>query len=180
MGLPELWQVYDSAGGPVVGRGEVADAFAEDFSLHMANSHVWLWRDFEGSRQLLIQKRADHLPRRPGYLHASASGHVNLGERPADAAVREAHEELGVELSEGGLNELFVMQGGPRNESFNYVYTYRFGPNSVVTVNPSEVQSVEWVDLIQFDQMRLFPEDHKLINLGKEYFDMLVHAVERL
>ena len=80
MGSAELWQVYDQQGDAIEGYGETSDAFDSDHTLYMANAHVWLYRRGPSSRQLLLQIRAMHLPRKPGYLHSSASGHVNLGE----------------------------------------------------------------------------------------------------
>lgn len=180
MGLPELWQVYDSDGNAVAGRGEEADAFAQNPALYMGNSHIWLWRDFEGSRQVLVQKRADHVARRPGYLHASASGHVNVNESALGAAVRESFEELGVRLDERELKELFMLQGGLRNESFNYVYAYKAKPDLELVINPDEVQSVSWIEIHHFDSMRARPEDYMLIDLGQDYFSHLIGAIADL
>ncbi|MES2876523.1 MAG: NUDIX domain-containing protein [Patescibacteria group bacterium] len=143
----------------------------------MANSHVWVWREVNGIKELLIQRRAKHLPRRPGYLHASASGHVNLGESPQVAAIREAQEELSVNLDVNRLKELFVIKGGPRNESFNYAYAYEIEPSVQLEPNPDEVESVTWIELSQFDSMRKEPGAHMLIDLGQEYFDSLMTAI---
>jgi len=174
------WQVYDETGQPVKGHGEVADKFAEDTSLLMANSHLWLWRDQNTQRQILLQTRARHLPRKPGYLHASASGHVNLGESAKEAVIREANEELGVDLQPDTIRELFVLRGGARKESFNYVFSCRFDDSSRLLINKSEVERVDWVSLEEFVEMVRTPDKFKLIDLGSEYFEKLFALLKKL
>lgn len=178
MSLAELWQVYDAAGQQVVGRGETPEGFDKDPSLYMANSHVWVWRDSNGVREILLQRRAFHLPRRPGYLHASASGHVNLGERPELAAIREVNEEIGLNLARENLRVAFTEQGGPRGESYNHVFVCEADSFEELQPNRREVDSLRWVTLSSFDEMRRAPGEHLLIDLGQDYFDKLIAVLE--
>lgn len=177
MGLSELWQVYDSEGNAVSGRGEPASGFDLDHGLFMANAHVWLYRSGPSGRQVLLQKRAMHLTRRPGWLHASASGHVNVGEQPLDAAIRETQEELGLDLGPADLRFVFMMQGGPRAESFNHVFVSETGPHTEFNVNKNEVDSIRWYDLSEFDNMTHEPESHALIDLGHDYFERMLSGI---
>jgi 8-oxo-dGTP pyrophosphatase MutT (NUDIX family) len=146
----------------------------------MANAHVWIWRDESGERQKLLQKRALHLLRRPGFLHASASGHVNLGEAPLSAAVRETFEELGVTIEPTSLTEVFMSQGGPRGESFNYVFAHGVDSSARIVLNADEVADVQWVGLSKFDTMRRDLAAHKLIDLGSDYYNALLATLASL
>ncbi len=180
MVAPELWQVFDATGRPINGYGEVAEKFAIDDSLLMANSHLWLWRDYDTSRHILLQTRARHLPRKPGYFHASASGHVNLGESAKQAVLREAQEELGAVLQPSRVRELFMLRGGPRMESFNYVFSCQFDESIKLRINEAEVDHTDWVSLEVFAEMTQNPDKYKLINLGNEYFERLIAQLKTL
>lgn len=180
MSSAELWQVYDRHGKPVAGHGEAPNGFEMDFSLYMANAHVWLFRQGHADRQVLLQTRAKHLPRKPGYLHASASGHVNVDEQPLDAAIRETSEELGVEVHPDVTRFLFMQIGGSRGESYNYVYAYDATAHTDFGINHEEVESVSWVALSDLKKMATEPEKHRLIDLGDEYFDRLLQGISAL
>ena len=77
---------------------------SERFSVIPA-AYVYLIRD----GRVLLQQRQN-----TGYMDgmwvAGAAGHIELGETAAVAAVREAHEEIGVTLELGDLVPLTVMQ----------------------------------------------------------------------
>lgn len=180
MASAELWQVYDQHARAVEGHGEPAGAFDSDRSLYMANAHVWLYRNGSSEREVLLQTRAKHLPRKPGYLHASASGHVNLGEQPIDAAIRETQEELGIDVAPESASLLFMQQGGPRGESFNYIYACDGGSYAAFSANPNEVESIRWVTLYELRMMAREHEKYKLINLGQQYFDRMLSGIEAL
>lgn len=84
----------------VVGRFQVIPA-----------AYVLLRRDDE----VLLQLR-QHTGYRDGYWACAAAGHVELGESVFDAAVREAREEIGVELCTDDLVPLTAMHRTHRND----------------------------------------------------------------
>lgn len=51
---------------------------------------------FNSAGQLFLQKRANTKDIQPGKWDSSVGGHIDLGETPEQAALREAREELGV------------------------------------------------------------------------------------
>jgi len=60
--------------------------------------------------KIFLQKRSKTKDCFPGMYEASLSGHVMKGETPAEAAVRELKEELGIEAKQDQLRELFKMK----------------------------------------------------------------------
>jgi isopentenyldiphosphate isomerase len=116
----ELLDVVDEDGrriGPKP-RGEVH----RDGDWHVA-FHLWVV-----SRDgVLLQRRAHDKASWPGYLDASAAGHLVAGETVADG-VREAEEELGVAYAFGALAPLGVHRvaeeqpGGIVNRELQHVF----------------------------------------------------------
>jgi isopentenyl-diphosphate delta-isomerase len=180
MSKSELWQVFDSSGKAITAKGLPPEAFTKDPALYMANAHVWIWRENNKHRELLLQRRALDLVRRPGFLHASASGHVNVNESATDAAIREANEELGISLEPTNLTHFFTISGGLNNESFNYVFGYQYQNASLPNINEHEVMEAFWITLDSFAQMAKEPDKHKLIDLGSDYFSMLISSLSKL
>src|SRR3989337_1145688 len=65
--------------------------------------HVWIATP---DRRLLLQRRPRLQENFPGMWDVSAAGHVSAGENPWDTAVREAAEELGVEIRPDELRHI--------------------------------------------------------------------------
>ena len=121
---------------------EVASAF----SLVPA-SYVYLLAD----RQVLLQQR-----RNTGYMDgfwvAGAAGHVEAQETAAACAVREAAEELGVEIREGDLEPLTVMQrtdgtASPIGQRVDWFFAARSWRGRPTVMEPAKCAAVEWFDL---------------------------------
>lgn len=100
--MTELWQLYDEQGRPVIGKGSTKDDVFGKALLHGA-SHVWIWRHKGNKIQILLQKRAADKRTWPNYYDISAAGHIDLGEDPITAAVRETKEEIGHDVPDTDL-----------------------------------------------------------------------------
>lgn len=87
----ELWDIYDKDGlktGKQIHRGERLSA--GEYHLIVA---VWIKN---GKNEFLVQKRAKHV-KDPLMWHTTM-GNVKAGENSYDAALREAREELGIDV----------------------------------------------------------------------------------
>lgn len=74
-----------------------------DGDWHVA-SFVWIVaRRSNGAPRLVLQRRSLDKDAWPGHWDASCAGHVDAGERPIAAAVRELSEELGITVREDQL-----------------------------------------------------------------------------
>lgn len=179
-GIEELWQEYNTAGEPV-GEG-LTKAQARSGILH-GSSHVWLWRRNNNTVEVLLQKRADDKPTWPGYFDISAAGHIDFGESPLQAALREMNEELGVKLHAERLELLFVyhkpaanLPGGIIEEEFQWVYGVEFGEENFTHVD-GEVTSVEWHTLDSVRDMIAGKLQQKKIVAHKELYFVNLFAV---
>lgn len=148
----ELWQLYDEQGRPLAGRGASKDEVFKQGLLHGA-SHVWIWRCGGGQPEVLLQKRASDKRTWPDCYDISAAGHIDLGEKPIVAAIRETIEEIGLTVLEEDLQLISVhrahLSAGDdaiENE-FQWLYLLELPGDSHLSLQKSEVASVEWKTL---------------------------------
>ncbi|GAA4122009.1 hypothetical protein GCM10022415_25400 [Knoellia locipacati] len=107
-------------------------------------SYVYLLRGDE----VLLQQRA-HTGYMDGHWVAGAAGHVEPGESAVEAAVREAHEELGVDLREGDLELLTVMQrtdgtDDPVEQRVDWFWASRAWTGTPVISEPHKCADLGW------------------------------------
>jgi len=176
-----LWQLFAPNGTPIAGKGATADAFDADKSLTMGNAHIWFWKkNKDGVVEIMLQKRGP-IKRRPGWLHISVGGHIDVGEIALQTAVREAKEEMDVTIDPAKLYFVQTTRHFPRapHDIVN-VYLYRLSGEETFTLNDGEVAGFEWHTFDDFKEMIKDPESHKLVPMGDLYFGTLVTAVEHV
>lgn len=152
----ELFDIIDENGnktGIVRERG-VAH---RDGSRH-ATVHMWIARPNDRSGwDILLQKRSANKESHPGLLDISSAGHIEAGSEPLPAAIRELHEELGIEAEEEDLTPIGTWNvqyegefyGFPYRDnelSYEFLYTKPVEADALV-LQESEVESVQWIDL---------------------------------
>lgn len=141
--MSELVVLLDEAGRSV-GTAAKASVHHADTPLHLAFSCYVL----SDAGELLVTRRALGKHTWPGVWTNSLCGHPAPGEAVADAVVRRARDELGLELTDLRLvlpafRYRAVMPDGVVENEMCPVFTAR----PVTTVRPvaEEVDSVEWV-----------------------------------
>jgi 8-oxo-dGTP pyrophosphatase MutT (NUDIX family) len=175
----ELWQVFTENGLPVQDRGAIDDEFTRDPLMVMGNSHVWMWHKTDDGANVLLQKRALTKKTSPGFYHISAAGHINVGESPIAAALRETKEELGLTVDPERLYLVHVTRTAKHPQSLLYVFTYELMGDEAFSFDDGEVELVRWHDLEEFRTMTKNAAEHKLIDQGQAYFVPLVEAIKR-
>ena len=175
----DLWQVYADNDTPIPGKGATHEAFDADPTLIMGNAHIWFWKKSADSDiEIMLQKRGP-TKKRPGWYHISAGGHINVGETPIEAAVREAKEEMGFDIDPAKLCFLHTTRVHPKTmRDIMNVYLYQLHGNEEFTHPDGEVESFEWFALNDFKEMIKDPEGHKLVPMGQLYFGTLVAGLE--
>lgn len=155
----ELWQLFDDSGKPIKGRGAISDDIFGKGLLHGA-SHVWITRGSGTNKQVLLQKRAAKKRTYPNLFDISAAGHIDLGETPEEAAVREAKEEIGLKIDKNKLHFIMLdrtnvkVKGTDATENeYRWVYLYEIdGSQKNFILQNSEVDSLIWKSIKEFEK----------------------------
>lgn len=177
-------QLSDEQGNPISDKIDSV-RIAQEGILHYS-SHVWVWRTRREGYEVLLQKRADSKATWPGFWDISAAGHVDYGESPLDAAMREAKEELGLSLDPARLALLYVhrynlpVPGTNYTENeFRWVYAYRY-TNDIIGESDGEVSATRWTSAKKFYAMVEDPDGANLVDQMPDYFLSLHYGLERV
>lgn len=175
----EFWQVYSNNGTAISGKGAPKEEFNADVNLIMGNAHIWFWKADEEGVSILLQKRALTKPNKPGWFHISAGGHINVGETPVQAAVRETQEEMGLAIDETKLHfvqAVRIIEKDPRD--IVNVFLYQLKGDEEFTFVDGEVDSYEWRSLDNFKEITANAAENNLVPQGQFYFGTLIAALE--
>ena len=87
----EIFPIVDES-GEVIGSATRGECHSGSRLLHpVVHLHV-----FNSKGELYLQKRPDWKDIQPGKWDTSVGGHIDYGETPEEALLREVHEELGI------------------------------------------------------------------------------------
>ena len=91
----EYIDIVDEQGIPT---GETIErSIAHSKGIRHRTAHIWIVRKINNRYQVLMQKRAMNKESFPGMFDTSSAGHIQAGDEPLESALRELHEELGIQ-----------------------------------------------------------------------------------
>ena len=152
MSNTEIFPLVNEA-GEVVGKATRQECHSGSMLLHpVVHLHI-----FDNQGRLYLQKRSMDKDIQPGKWDTAVGGHVDLGENVHQALVREAAEELGIDISPLQVESMghYVFQSSRERE---LVFPFRVVFDG--DVRPSE----------ETDGGRFWPEEELRQALGKEVF----------
>lgn len=97
---------------------------------------------FNDQGELFLQKRSMKKDLNQGLWDTSAAGHVDTGEDYRLCAIREAEEELGIQL-ENKLQYRFKLNPTPQL-GMEFIQVYQAIHNGPFKLNPEEIETAEW------------------------------------
>jgi 8-oxo-dGTP pyrophosphatase MutT (NUDIX family) len=134
----ELLDIVD-AGDRVIGTALKRETEREPSLIHREVAIL-----IHRGNELLWQLRSAAKTVEPLTWDVACAGHVGAGERPAAAARRELHEELGLDAELTALERRLVHQ--PRETYFAYVFAAALPPGAQLTPDADEIAALEWCD----------------------------------
>ncbi len=114
-------------------------------------AYVLLTRDGPSGLEVLLQQRGPATTYMAGHWATAAAGHVEAGESVLGAAVREAREELGVDLDPAALVPLTAMHRtdpgnpAPIEQRVDFFFTVRSWSGVPVIREPEKCVDLRWV-----------------------------------
>lgn len=150
----ELWQEYAKNGELLKNGGRPAHLgnIVETKDVYYGAVGVYACRRSENRIEILFQKRSQTVDRFPGKWDISCAGHINYGEEPVEAAIRELKEEIGVVADKNQLQ--FVCSHRTDIGLYNF-YIYDLSDQTIdFHFDDQEVEKVEWVSLENSDEFR--------------------------
>jgi isopentenyl-diphosphate delta-isomerase len=179
--MQELWQLYDETGQPVKDQG-ITKQQAFTGILHGA-AQVWIWRRVNESLQVMVQQRSAIKPSWPNMWDISAAGHIDLGEEPIMAGIREIKEEIGLDCTPEDLQLIMhtrqqISYASIIENEWLWVYGLELKTDAKLTLQVEEVAQVNWLSLEEFEAEVMKP-DTKFVPHGTEYYQSVIAFVAK-
>jgi isopentenyldiphosphate isomerase len=173
------WQVFGDDGMPIEGKGGHRKDFEENPSYRVGAANIWMWRLSEEGVEVLLQKRAATKHTWPSHYDISASGHIDLGENPVQSAIREAKEEIDVDIDPSRLYFVQAIRTPLDKQEIDFVYTYQLTSDDNFAFGDGEVESVEWWSLEAFRYAAMHPDKHQMVPQGDRYFAGVIESLQQ-
>jgi ADP-ribose pyrophosphatase YjhB (NUDIX family) len=122
--------------------------------------------DTTGKLGLLIGRRDQKDASGQRILWSLPKGHIEEGETPEEAALREVEEETGIKSQiekSLGVIDFWFMAGGKRIHKTVHHYLFRES-GGLLAAQESEVDEVAWFPLDQIIEKLAYPDEKKLIS----------------
>lgn len=126
--------------------------------------------DSSGTKGLLIGRIDLKDQSREKLLWSLPKGHIEAGESPEQAAIREVREETGIESEiqkSLGVIDFWFMAGGKRIHKTVHHFVFK-EKGGRISPQVSEVDDVRWFPLNEIVDLLAYPDEKKLIARSKE------------
>ncbi len=126
--------------------------------------------DSSGTKGLLIGRIDLKDQSREKLLWSLPKGHIEAGESPEQAAIREVKEETGIksEINKSlGVIDFWFMAGGKRIHKTVHHFIFK-EKGGRIAPQVSEVDDVRWFPLDEIVERLAYPDEKKLIARSKE------------
>jgi isopentenyldiphosphate isomerase len=139
------------------------------------SAHIWMYNH---QNELLLQLRSPKKFLYPNVWDISVAGHVNTGETPEEAAVREIHEEIGLEVAPEELTFVKILKHQSvykdiKNNEFYYIYLLQLDKNiTELKIQTEELKTIKLITLSELERdIKAQPE--KYVPHGDYWFEMI-------
>lgn len=148
--------------------------------------HLWLYTD---QGEVLLQQRSHKKAIFPLLWDVSAAGHIDAGESFEHAAIRETHEELGLQLKSQELIKIGINKhasiynnGTVLDYEFHHVFVAEL-KEDIRNLIPQEdeVESLKLVSFPEFETLLLNSKiNNHFVETNKDYYKFVLNKIKNL
>ena len=139
------------------------------------NKPAWTWV-YNSKNEVLVQKRASTKKVYPDYWDMSCAGHIDAGESVIQGVMREAKEEIGIDVKEEDCEFKFEFIEDNLGE-LGQVYFIKVDKDiNDFIIQEEEVAEIKWVSL---DELREMLYSDKWCPYSKEYKEKVLEEFEK-
>jgi 8-oxo-dGTP pyrophosphatase MutT (NUDIX family) len=161
----------------------------DDTRLECINAHCWIIEP--KLKKVLVQKRSYKDGCYGGMYDISLAGHVDEGETPYEAIVREAREEGGIDISSyinyKPMKILFSEKSAYNKEPFihnqqAYVYVASLGMKTINSIKSADKNEVACFRLFNFDDFKklIITRDARFAPHPMGYYRRVLGQIEQI
>lgn len=174
--MDEYIDIVDKHGNPT-GTSELKSIIHQKGYYHHT-THVWLYNK---SGEILLSQRSAKKIICPLMWDVSVAGHIDAGETPQQAAVREAKEEIGITILESSLQLIGIFEsfrsyknGIHDNEFHNTFIAEITVPISKLIRQEEEVEALKFVSLAEFKKrIQNIGKNNHFVPSNKSYYELV-------
>lgn len=181
MAVEEYIDIVTKEGKPTGKSAPKSEVHSKGYYHHTA--HVWLYTK---SREILLSQRSASKTICPLLWDVSVAGHIDAGESLVSAAIREVHEEIGLNILEHDLVKIGVFEcfqsydnGIIDNEFHNtFISELKVGI-SKLKLQEEEVEAVKLVSLDDFrNLLKHIASDNHFVASNRVYYEFVLNTIE--
>ena len=178
--MEELIDIVDQNGIPTGVSAPKSEIHSKG---HLHNTaHLWLYTS-EG--HILLQQRAASKTIYPLLWDVSVAGHIDAGETIEEAAIREAKEEISIDIAEDQLTKIGVFKcfqsypSGITDNEFHNAFIAQIDANiGDFTLQKEEVEALKFVSLSEF-KILLENSDvnNHFVSTNRKYYELVLETI---
>ena len=170
--------------GKRIGKPELKSIIHQKGYYHHT-AHIWFYTKDGG---ILLSQRSAKKSICPLMWDVSVAGHIDAGETPEEASIRETLEEIGLEILESDLKKIGVFKcfqsyenGIVDNEFHNTFLAELKVPIADLTPQEEEVESLKLVTFDEFQQLidTVGNNGNHFVPSNKSYYEFVLQTIQK-
>jgi isopentenyldiphosphate isomerase len=153
-------------------------------SLRHSGAHVWI---YNSKGEVLLQLRHPSKVIRPNVWDVSVAGHIMAGDEPKATAIREAKEELNLDIDPANLKFIGIkkvdegMPDGTTHRVFNWTYLLKLDVDiEKLKLEADEVTDVRWISQEKFENELDDPVKSKMYTPSRlEFYREIIDEIRK-
>ncbi|MFA5357745.1 MAG: NUDIX domain-containing protein [archaeon] len=148
-----------------------------------AAAHVWIFND---KKEILLQHRSKEKKLFPDLWDVCVGGHISAGGNPKDTALREAKEELGMDLDGKLLKKAFIFKestkanDGQQNNEFYHTFLYKLKKFPKIKMQKGEVDATKIISTEELEkELHDKEKSKKYLPHEKEYWFLAIKNIKK-